>query len=208
MSGRGKRKPVREVCWTINQPSLSGTERFQLHRGPGGGWLLAGTVVARLDGHPLECVYRIRTAQDWATRSVAVALEWRRSLRHLRLTRDNHDRWTITGRVVPELDGCVDIDLGITPATNTLPIRRLDLASGQGADIDVAWVDFPSLVVRRSQQTYTRVSSCNWHYRSGTHASDLAVDDAGLVTTYGHDLWRRSEPAGTEASPSTGSSPT
>lgn len=201
-----RRSDRHDVRWTINQPSLTGTERCQLHRDPDG-WQLTGTVVGRLDGHQLGCGYRIHTAEDWATRSVTIELEWGGSLRHLQLTRDDHDRWTIAGRVAPELDGCSDIDLGITPATNTLPIRRLDLAHGQHADVDVAWVDFPSLTIRRSHQTYTRLSTWTWHYRSGTHASELDVDDAGLVTTYGNGLWHRNDlardatPSGPKAPP-------
>lgn len=187
-------QPLRGLRWSIRQPGLTGTERCQLHQDPDG-WQLTGAVVARLDRQPLDCAYRIRTTPDWATRSVAIALDWNRSLRHLHLDRDHHDRWTIDGCRAPELDGCIDVDLGITPSTNTLPIRRLDLAAGQTADIDVAWVDVPSLTVRRSRQTYTRRSQRTWTYRAGTHTYHLTVDNDGLVTTYGHGLWQQNHRA-------------
>src|ERR671912_84796 len=41
------------------------------------------------------------------------------------LTVDAQGRWRLNGVEVPAVDGCVDVDLAFTPATNSLPIRRL-----------------------------------------------------------------------------------
>ena len=38
--------------------------------------------------------------------------------------------WTLDGAAVSGLEACVDLDLGFTPATNLLQIRRLALALG------------------------------------------------------------------------------
>lgn len=184
---------VHEVRWAIRQPGFTGRERCQLHR-DGAGWQLNGTVIARLDGRQLDCSYQINTAPSWAVQSAAVTLEWGASRQRLRLGRDDRGRWTVASRDAPELDGCVDIDLGVTPSTNTLPIRRLGLAEGQCADIDTAWVEFPSLTVRRSHQRYTRLSQQTWRYQAGTHTSELTVDGHGLVTNYGAGLWHRPSP--------------
>jgi uncharacterized protein len=56
------------------------------------------------------------------------------------------------------LRGCVDIDLSVTPLTNTFPIRRLQLGVGESAEIEAAYIEFPSLLVSRSFQRYTRLS--------------------------------------------------
>src|SRR5205814_2718699 len=63
--------------------------------------------------------------------------------------------------------GCLDVDLGITPSTNTLPIRRLGLAVGQAKEVRAAWIVFPELEVRLLTQTYTRLD------RSEEHTSEL-----------------------------------
>ena len=47
----------------------------------------------------------------------------------LSLTGDGAGRWQIDGRDAPDLDGCLDLDIQVTPFTNSLPIRRLDLAA-------------------------------------------------------------------------------
>ena len=88
-----------------------------------------------------------------------------------------------------ELRGCTDIDLGCSPATNSLPIRRLRLAVGTSHTIKAAWVRFPELDVVAGAQTYTRVDEFTYRYASGTFEADLTVDDEGLVTSYAE--WRR-----------------
>ena len=86
------------------------------------------------------------------------------------------------------LDGCRDVDLEISPSTNTLPIRRLQPQVGKTAPARAAWVRFPSLAVEPLDQTYERIGETSWRYRSGDFEAELDVDADGLVVRYG-DLW-------------------
>jgi hypothetical protein len=54
-----------------------------------------------------------------------------------------------------DLNGAIDIDLSISPFTNTLPIRRMDLAPGNSADIVAAYIRVPELTATRDPQRYT-----------------------------------------------------
>ena len=104
---------------------------------------------------------------------------------------DGAGSWRADGEPVPALDGCLDVDLGWTPATNTLPIRRLDLAVDDEATIPVAFLRFPELTLVRSDQTYSRLAADRWRYRSGPYDFELTTDpDTGIVTRYGDELWR------------------
>ena len=91
---------------------------------------------------------------------------------------------------MPDLDGCVDVDIAATPLTNTFPIRRLaHLAVGEAATSAVAWVDVPALDVTRVEQTYERLPDRDglaaWRYSDPLHgAFVLTVDDEGLVVDY------------------------
>lgn len=93
----------------------------------------------------------------------------------------------------PNLAGCIDIDLSVTPSTNTLPIRRLNLAVGESAEVTAAWVRFPALVVQPLRQRYTRLAPDRYLYESleSDFTAELTVDDLGLVTHYpgGWELW-------------------
>ena len=72
----------------------------------------------------------------------------------LTLARGEDGGWLADEQARPDLAGCDDIDLMGSPATNTLPVRRLNLAIDQPHLFDVAWVVLPTLQVQRSRQEY------------------------------------------------------
>ena len=94
---------------------------------------------------------------------------------------------------MPALDGAIDVDIMATPFTNTLPIRRLDLAERQSADIQVAYVSVPDLTLSLARQRYTCLSA-GALYRFDSLESgfsrDIGIDRDGLVTEY-PGLFRR-----------------
>ena len=95
----------------------------------------------------------------------------------------NHD-----GRALPELDGCIDVDLAATPFTNTLPIRRIDWdAQPEGrAEIIALYVPLGGLAPRIDRQIYTRLDDRRFRYEAadGTFSAEIAVDEDGFVTDY------------------------
>jgi hypothetical protein len=173
---------IQPILWRcLFQP---GMEHFKLRSLPTG-WQLAGTVIAIGDNQPLLVTYTVDCSSDWQTQSVELVVTRGGEERTLSLQADSERRWLRDGAAIDEVAGCVDVDLGITPATNTLPIRRLALAVGEGADVLATWVQFPSLEIRPLSQRYTRLAERVYRYESDTgFMADLEVDDAGVVTTY------------------------
>jgi hypothetical protein len=103
------------------------------------------------------------------------------------LLADGAGRWAWEGGPeLAEVAGSLDVDLTVTPATNTLPIRRLAaLEVGQAADLQMAWVQFPGLEVLASAQRYERLAPERWHFSTGGFEAELLVDPDGLVLDYG-----------------------
>jgi hypothetical protein len=89
------------------------------------------------------------------------------------------------------LQGCVDVDLGFSPVTSLLPIRRLNLALGSRAQVRAAWVRFPELTLEVLEQAYTRVGGATYLYESagGAFQRELSVNAVGFVVEY-PDYWR------------------
>lgn len=93
---------------------------------------------------------------------------------------------------LPELDGCLDADIAVTPATNMLPIRRLKLAEGEAQEIAVAFVPPPgeigdTFLPRKVMQRYTCLSPARAYlYENLTSgfSAEIKVDEHGLVTDY------------------------
>ena len=86
----------------------------------------------------------------------------------------------------PELDGCVDIELSCTPFPATLPIRRLPLEVGDGAELPVVTVDVETLAVDSAGRRYERLADRRWRQTDTTgdgdgEAIEFDVDEYGLV---------------------------
>lgn len=135
--------------------------------------------------------YRIRCDQSWQVRELGISLVG--DARRFELVSDGAGAWrNDAGVPMPELAGAFDVDLPVTPFTNTLPIRRLGLAVGAAAEIMVAFVGFPDLAVTLESQRYTRIDELRYRFESldGDFVRDIDVDEHGLVVTY-PGLFRR-----------------
>ena len=152
---------------------------------------LQGVVALPLSDSPCRIEYRVVVNRNWLPQSMVATVTTLGRVQEIRLASDGPARWTVNGEPASSLDGCGDLDLGWTPATNTIPIRRLDLPVGEKSTITAAWVRFPELDVVRSDQLYERLAPDRWRYRSGSYDFELVTDRAsGLVLVYGEDLWR------------------
>jgi uncharacterized protein len=154
-----------------------------------GGLSLVGTILGAERGLPVRTEYRVLADAAGLTTAAHVRDLRGFETRTTALDRDPKGNWSVDGVVVRVLKGCTDVDLGCSPSTNTLPIRRLRLAVGASRTIQAAWIRFPELTVVRTAHTYTRLDEFTYRFSSGDFATELTVDDDGLVTSYAE--WRR-----------------
>jgi uncharacterized protein len=157
-------------------------DRCRLDSTPSG-LRLAGTVLTAAYGDPLVVRYLVVTDENGLTRRVELDLDG--STPRVLLA-DGVGRWHWDGvSELTDVAGALDVDLTVTPATNTLPIRRLGLEVGQAADLRMAWIQFPDLEVIPSEQRYERLTQDRWRFSTGDFQAELVVDRDGLVLDYG-----------------------
>ena len=163
------------------------------------GAVLEGTAVLDESGRPCRLDYRVMCDAAWRTISARVA-GWRgaTSLDYV-IAADPTRRWTLNGQPCPDLDGCDDVDLSFTPATNLLPIRRARLNVGERIALRAAWLRFPEGTLEAFDQTYERLSESRYRYESrGPFIAMLETNAAGFVIAY-PGLWQ-AESSGTMTS--------
>jgi hypothetical protein len=159
-------------------------DRCRLETGPDG-LRLSGTVLTPEHGSPLDVRYLVEAGPDGLTRRVELELDGGATRRVLLADGAGHWRWE-GGPELAEVAGSLDVDLTVTPATNTLPIRRLAaLEVGRAADLHMAWVQFPGLEVLASAQRYERLAPDRWRFSTDGFQAELLVDPDGLVLDYG-----------------------
>lgn len=151
-------------------------------------WCLEGTAVIADDKRPCLLSYRVVCDSNWNTLQGTVS-GWLGN-DNVNILVDAGNRWRLNDVEQPVIDGCIDLDLNFSPSTNLLPIRRLNLAIGQQAEVTAAWLRFPSFKLEPLRQVYTRVDEFTYHYSSAgaEFECDLTVNDVGFVTHY-PELW-------------------
>ncbi len=151
-----------------------------------------GLALFVLDGTTWRLRYRLACDAGWRFTAGELTLDGGGPPRSLALEH-GADGWLVDGRPRPNLDGCVDIDIRATPLTNTLPLRRLDLAEDVPQAATVAYVSIPDLAVSPVRQRYTRLAGAGrYRYENldNGFTADLTVDADGLVVDY-PGPWRR-----------------
>ena len=174
------------VLWRRTDPS--GNDAVTLRRSADG-WELAGVALFTDERGPCRLEYSVACDDRWRTRRCTVTGSVGRTPVQLAIAA-LEGRWTLDGRHQPAVEGCVDLDLAFTPATNTLPIRRLGLEVGQSADVRAAWLPWPPDGLQPLEQQYRRIRPEVYRYQSdgGRFVRDLVTHSSGLVTSY-PGLW-------------------
>ena len=155
---------------------------------------LHGMAVFQDEDVPCALRYRVACDSGWRTTGAKVD-GWRgnRSV-ELLIRRLPDGSWRLNDRPCAAVDGCVDLDLSFTPATNLLPLRRLRLDPGAASEVRAAWLAWPEASLVVLPQRYRRRTVDTYAYEAdvpgaGRFAADLRVDVEGWVLDYG-DLWR------------------
>lgn len=155
------------------------------------GWHIHGVAAFRSKRRVAQLCYEVHCNTEWRTQSATVTGRIGGRVINARIQRSARGLWKLNGEHVPDLNGCDDVDLALTPATNTIAIRRLALRRGDSQHVRSAWFNVEDDECGVLEQSYTRLSRDTYQYeapRFNFHAK-LTVNTHGLVTHY-PTLWK------------------
>jgi hypothetical protein len=196
----------------------SGDARLFVWRGLGDWYVEAASVEIGADGLAASGTqigsdpvlyrldYELAASADFITRALDVTASGQGWSRRVSLRHDGAGEWTCGARSEGDVDlsapgcdagvlrGALDCDLGRSPLTNVMPIRRRALDRRAAAeDFTMAWVSVPDLAVVRSAQRYEHVrraadgSSVVRYVDRGQFdgfTAELELDAEGFVVVY------------------------
>lgn len=177
---------ARDIVWEwLDRPGL---EHLSLDMGPAA-VTAHGLVLVQLGPAPIRVAYELALDGGWTFRRARLTVDRDKAI-DIAHTEDG--AWTVDGRARPDLAGCIDIDIMVTPFTNSLPIRRLVFEPDQPQTILAAYIRLPDLTVEPAAQDYTQLGPNRFRYRSQSSGftAELTVDSDGLVVDY-PPIWRR-----------------
>lgn len=180
---REQPKLIASFLWRrLDQPGHDCCRLYRL----AAGWKLRGMAVFRESGQPCNFAYEVVVDSAWNTRGATITGFRGRTEFALKVRRTADGKWRVGGEVQPSVASCADIDLGFTPATNMLAIRRLGLRIGEKAEAPAAWLSLPRMKLRLLPKTYLRSTKVEYDYEAPTagYQGRLRISRLGAVVLY------------------------
>lgn len=147
---------------------------------------ITSTIIGNYEGKLYKVEYHIKTNEHWQTVFFEINSRHSNQTQIIRYEGDGTGNWTTNGKKAEQFNGCIDIDLPLTPFTNTLPIRRLKLKPDQSQEIQVIYFDMLEQTIKPVRQKYLCLSATEYHYENipNDFEAKILVDESGFVIDY------------------------
>lgn len=147
---------------------------------------IRGHVIYYDENSPMIINYSVDCDSEGQTSLVEINQKTNHSNQTIVLQRDINNCWFKDSIEIKAVNGLVDIDIGVTPSTNTLPIRRLKLGKNESKIFQSIWVRFPDMSILPLEQKYTRIEDKIYVYESlkSGYKAEIEVDEYGIVQSY------------------------
>ena len=191
--------PQRTLIWEGLDAWRAETAQVELTRD---GVYATGTQIG-VDPVGYRLDYRLEAPERFVTSRLEVEVAGTGWTRRLELCHDGHGAWSCDSGAEGDVDlpppggdpaglgEALDCDLGLSPLTNLMPVRRHALHEREVAvDFVMAWVSVPDLGLHCSEQRYEHVRRMNegavvrYVGRHRSFVGELELDPDGLVLHY------------------------
>ena len=145
---------------------------------------------------PVQIFYKIVCSEDWNICSVSIICKAAINKTYI-FNKNAADRWSDENKnIFSQYDACTDIDISLTPFTNTLHVNRLKLSEKNSGEISVLYFDLINSIVKPVKQSYTNIGDNRYIYENFNSGfnSEIEFDADGFVNNY-PDIWKRINPA-------------
>lgn len=152
------------------------------------------TIVGSYREKNYNLIYRIKTNTAWETVSVDIDFRCNETEQIFTFESDAKGKWFSNGKQLDQFNGCIDVDIPLTPFTNTLPIKRLRMEEHSPQKIKVLYIDLLDNQITALNQLYEKRSVLLYHYENipNDFEADIEVDENGFVLYY-PSLFKRKE---------------
>lgn len=175
----------RTVVWkAVEYPGMEYLALWEAERGSAA----ESVVIAVNEAGAFRLEYHVRCNPGYTVREVDLTIAERGEIY---LSSDGQGNWFDgDDNPLPDLEGCVDVDITATPFTNTLPIKRIKWTVGQSETLKMVYFSIPEMAFHADEQRYTcleqRADGATFQFEqlATGFTAVLPVDADGLVLDY------------------------
>lgn len=124
------------------------------------GWTVFDSILVRKhEDQVLRGGYTLVTDKQWRTLELRLMLESAPgAMEGIHLLTEGDGRWTdANDQHIPELDGCLDVDIEWTPLTSSLLISHTRLQAGEDHSASVIHISMPTMSMQRVTKDFRRL---------------------------------------------------
>jgi hypothetical protein len=146
---------------------------------------ITSTIIGVYKNKIYKVDYEIKTNKNWETTFVSLRTQFDNSNEVLTLEKKDGE-FLLNDKSSDDFKDIFDIDISLTPFTNTLPINRLQLKDNQQQLIEVLYFDILNKEIKPVKQSYTRLAADHYIYENQdtSFRAELKIDELGLVVAY------------------------
>ncbi|MDR2037132.1 MAG: putative glycolipid-binding domain-containing protein [Bacteroidales bacterium] len=156
------------------------------------GFEINSVVFGKSEGNVFEYEYQIKLSPKWITMSFLIN-NLLCNDEPFSMISDGKGKWRINGEQLNEYSGCMDIDISLSPFTNSLPINRLKIDNAADKEINALYIDILNRRISLVHQRYTRIGHFRYLYENlnNNYQAYLHVDDSGIIIDYPEEFRRK-----------------
>ena len=130
--------------------------------------------------------YDIEVDHNWSVQYFAIEYQIDSIRSNIKGAKIENNKWEIIKDNTAYRWSFDFIDISVTPFTNTLPIRNLNLKTGEEKIIDVLYIDIVENDMKVLNQKYHRITDRVFRFENvpNDFEAEIEVDEFGLVTYY------------------------
>ncbi|TDE28785.1 MULTISPECIES: putative glycolipid-binding domain-containing protein [Flavobacterium] len=146
---------------------------------------ITSTIIGVYKNQIYKVDYHIKTNKNWEITFVTLRTLVDNSDELLTLEKKD-GKWLLNDKPNYDLQNIFDIDISLTPFTNTLPINRLQLKGNERKVIEVLYFDILEKQIKKVKQIYTRLGTDRYIYENydKSFKTEIKIDKQGLVVEY------------------------
>jgi hypothetical protein len=147
---------------------------------------ITSVIVGTYQGMIYRVDYRVKTNKYWQVLFAEAKAQHTNHRYHFEFEALGDGKWLCNGKPEDRFDGCIDVDIPLTPFTNSLPINRLNLRPGEEQTIKVVYIDLLANMITPVKQKYHCRSKTKYHYENvpNDFEATIEVDEKGFVIDY------------------------
>jgi len=147
---------------------------------------ISSAIIGYYEEKMYKVEYRINTNTHWETVFFEIVCHINNQTQTITGESDGKGNWSKAGESLEQFKGCIDIDISLTPFTNTLPIRRLQLQPHETREIQVLYCNLLNGQTMPVRQQYTCLSATEYKYENipNDFEATIQVDASGFVVDY------------------------